>query len=434
MAEDKRKSPDPADAARRRQPPTIDLTAQEIKADAAGGSSGAAPDTKPIYSDQDHVADTPTRDFLSGAEGKNSARAAAGRTSRLWFLVAGMAGGVAVAAVLFVMWLTGLVPIRYAGTTAMRARVGVLEMQVQDLSNRKPAVADKTAIDGLGARLAKLEQDIGKIPAGSPADSSQIAALESNVKALGVAVAGLSRRADEIAATAIGAREQAAAAGQSAADARTAFDRLPASISREDFAKLATRLAALESAAASTRTSAADHASLGAAVRFALAALALRETVAGGAPFAGDLAAVKAAGADAKSIAALEPFAATGVPGDSALARELLTLVPSIVTSSGVKTAAPGGFLDKLQANAGKLVRVRPANEKSGNDAPGIVARIEQLAAKGEAAPARAELAKLPASARAPAEQWMKKFDARNSAMAVASAIATGAIRALAQP
>ncbi len=56
-----------------------------------------------------------------------------------------------------------------------------------------------------------------------------------------------------------------------------------------------------------------------------------------------------------------------------------------------------GGFLDRLQANAEKLVRIRPVDEEPrGDDRGAILARIEQRAAQGNISGALAELAKLP--------------------------------------
>ena len=62
-----------------------------------------------------------------------------------------------------------------------------------------------------------------------------------------------------------------------------------------------------------------------------------------------------------------------------------------------------GGFLERLQANAEKLVRIRPVDEEPrGDDRAAMLARVEQRAAQGNIAGALAELAKLPAEARAP--------------------------------
>ena len=118
------------------------------------------------------------------------------------------------------------------------------------------------------------------------------------------------------------------------------------------------------------------------------------------------------AASDPKILAPLEPFATTGVPTAAVLARELLGLTPALPQAAG----APGArrrFLEKLQAGAEKLVRIRPLDEVAGNDPAAIVARIEVKASQADISGALAELAKLPAVARAPAEAWIKKAQLR---------------------
>ena len=125
-----------------------------------------------------------------------------------------------------------------------------------------------------------------------------------------------------------------------------------------------------------------------------------------GAPFAAELAQAKSLGADDKALAPLEPFAATGVPTPAALAQELRALLPAMLKASGAQAPA-GGFLERLQANAGKLVRIRPVDAPAGDDASAVLARIEIDAANADIAAALADLGKLPDATRAPAQAWI---------------------------
>jgi hypothetical protein len=91
--------------------------------------------------------------------------------------------------------------------------------------------------------------------------------------------------------------------------------------------------------------------------------------------------------------------------------------------------APAGGFLDRLQANAEKLVRIRPVDEAAGDDPAAVVSRARAKAARSDFTGALTELNALPANIRAPAEDWIKKVEARNAAMnasrrAVADALA----------
>ena len=79
-----------------------------------------------------------------------------------------------------------------------------------------------------------------------------------------------------------------------------------------------------------------------------------------------------------------------------------------------------------------KLVRIRPVDEEPrGDDRTAILARVEQRAAQGNIAGALTELAKLPADARAPAQAWIAKAEARNKAIEASRRLAADAVAAL---
>ena len=139
---------------------------------------------------------------------------------------------------------------------------------------------------------------------------------------------------------------------------------------------------------------------------------------------------MKSLGADEKALAPLEPFAATGVPTQAALAHELQALIPAMLKLSGAQAPA-GGFLERLQANAGQLVRIRPVDAPPGDDASAVLARIEIDAARADIAAALNDLGKLPDAARAPAQAWIAKAQARQAALTAARAFAVETARAL---
>ncbi|MBV9347585.1 MAG: hypothetical protein JO245_06375, partial [Pseudolabrys sp.] len=164
----------------------------------------------------------------------------------------------------------------------------------------------------------------------------------------------------------------------------------------------------------------------------ALAAAGLRDAVIRGEPFAPRLAAVRALGADERKLAPLEPFAAAGLPSQAALASQLRALLPRLVEAADASTDTK--FLSRLQANAEKLVRIRPVDAPAGDDAAAILARIEVKAARQDVAGAQEELAKLPANIRAPADPWIKQVSARQTALAAAQALAEESAVALGKP
>ena len=109
-------------------------------------------------------------------------------------LAAGAAGALMTAIIMFALWLTGMVPIRYAGSTATRARVTALEMEVHDLKNRPAGTLDSKSVDALGQRIGKIEDALAKLPAGESNVSERLAAADNAMKALGVALAALNKR------------------------------------------------------------------------------------------------------------------------------------------------------------------------------------------------------------------------------------------------
>jgi hypothetical protein len=207
-------------------------------------------------------------------------------------------------------------------------------------------------------------------------------------------------------------------------------------VQRADIEALANRIAALE------RSTKAIESQLGRAggetasdrsVRSLVVASALTAAVERGAPFAAELAAAKAVAADPKMLAPLDPFAKTGVPSTDALARELVALMPVLAKAVGT-APREGGILDRLKANAEKIVRVRPIDEVAGDDPAAILQRIEARAAQGNLSGAMSELAKLPAPARAQAKEWSARVEARNVAVEASRRFAADALAALGKP
>ncbi len=415
---------------KKRAAPTIDLTATEVRQAAAAGEP---PPQRPPAREPPEL--DPEISPAAGRTGSSfspwrwlSAHIAAPT------LAAGIAGAAVMSLVLFALWLSGLLPIRYAETTASGARVTALETQMHDLQNRPAGAVDGKSIDALIQRVGKIEDTVGKLPAGDPAVAERIAAADNAMKALGVALAALNRRSDDIAGNAANARERAEAAEKAVTELRASMQDVAksavAGMSSAELDALQQRIAALEQSAKLAREDIAKAAATDNPVRLALSAAALRDAAMSGAPFAAELAQAKSLGADDKALAPLAPFAATGVPTQATLTQELHALIPAMLKASGAQAPA-GGFLDRLQANAGKLVRIRPVDAPAGDDASAVLARVEVDAANADIAAALADLGKLADAARAPAQAWIAKAQARQGALAAARQFAADAARAL---
>jgi hypothetical protein len=391
MADEKRSTPSGASKSgtgRRRPAPTIDLSATEVKP--AEPAASPSPKEEP----------SPQRD---------STRPTARGT---FFKYAGLGASLAtgVAATLAVLWFASHLPTGGTSVSVLRERIAALEAQANSAS--KPA--DSQARDGLAERIGKLEQAVTKppVPSADPATGERLAAIENAMKSLGISLAALNRRVEEISTSASTARERADTAAK-------AVETMQA------------KLETLERSAQATQDKVAQNAGADTAARRALAGFALRDAVTRGAGYAAELAAAKDLGADVKTISALEPFAASGVPSDPALAKEMSALLPAMVTAAGVDASRSGGFFEKLQANAGRLVRIHPVDAPAGDDPAAVLARIEVKAAHNDAAGIERELANLPAKARALSEPWSKKLAARNAATAAARRLAADGAAAL---
>jgi hypothetical protein len=428
--------------------PTIDLTANEVEAanPAPEPQQAAAPATEaPPINDPPQQSAVEQPEDAPPPESPNPPRARSW-SAHTWLqarlnwshLAAGLIGGGVVCAILFSMWLVGLMPVvRHAGTGVVRGRVAALELQVQELqkdlqSRQQPAAAatDSKALDELSQRVAKLEQT----PPGVAGDSTlagRIDAVENSQKALGIALTALNRRADDAAAAAADAGKRADAAAKTASDLQTA-PAAAATVERGDIEAMEKRVADLESKTrtlderVAKPTVAADP-----AVRLALTLSTLRTAVVTGEPLAVALDAAKTLGVDAQQLAALAPYAQSGVPSEAQLAGDLRALIPALMKAANANAPHDGSFLDKLQANASRLVQIRPVNAPKGDDAGAIIARIELKANAADLPGAVAELMRLSPAARAPAEDWIKAVNARRAAIDASRKLAGAAFRGL---
>lgn len=161
-----------------------------------------------------------------------------------------------------------------------------------------------------------------------------------------------------------------------------------------------------------------------------IALSALRDAVATGAPFVGELSAVRALLKDrAVSLAPLDRFAKEGLPTVAALAIRFEPLASKL--ASGTQPAPESGVFTRLWNNAGKLVEVRPVGEPKGSDAGAVVARMEAKLARGDLSGALEESKALPQSAREQAKDWFDAAEQRRDADAAIKSLINAALAAI---
>jgi hypothetical protein len=330
------------------------------------------------------------------------------------------------------IWLT--LPRAADPATSIAPRLAAIETQLRDLAARPAATGiDPNTIDALTARLAKLETALStpRPSTPDPALAGRIGALENAIKPLNESVAALTRRADEADAAFRNIRGNANKIAAAQAELQNATR--TTSADHGELEKLSAKIAALETAnratveklAKSTAASGSDR-----PVRLVVAVSALRAALDRGEPYSAELAVVQTLSKDTDAFSALGPFAATGLPSTVALGRELLVILPVIQRAAGTPPR-DGGILDRLQANAERLVRIRPVDEVPGEDVSAILSRIEVRAAHADIVGVQTELAKLPPAVRAPAFDWMAKAEGRAKAIEASRRLAAAAAAAL---
>jgi hypothetical protein len=404
MADENR--PDPQNMRRRRPPTVIDLPVTEVPSDSAAPEASVSP---PSDLAQPTSSETPPPPPPESPRAEPEPPP--GRHPSFAFLpeqlswphagaaIAGLAGGLIV---VLLLWFGGIFSTGREPVVDLSPRLAALEKQLNELSARPaPASVDPKAIEDIAARLARLEtaQAAPRAPVTDPVVLGRLNAAENATKSLADNAAAMLRRAE---ATDAALRE-----------INSRIDKLTAALTD-------VQTTARSAAAGSDRAS-----------RLAVAASALRNAVEHGDPFTAELAIVKPLAPDPNAIALLEPFAASGVPSNAMLGQELATMVRPMLRAAG-EPVRGGGFLDRLQTNAEKLVRIRPVGEEArGDDRTAILARVELRAAQGNIPGALTELAKLPADAREPVQAWIAKAEARNRALDASRRLAADAVAAL---
>ncbi|HEX4409443.1 MAG TPA: hypothetical protein VH206_11775 [Xanthobacteraceae bacterium] len=425
-----------------RRPPTINLTATEVENPAA-----AKDDAAKGVGAEDGAADSVSPQTASEAAPDQKPEAEASPASgggRSYALIA-LVGVVVIAAAAGGLWYKGLIP----GQTTWSQNVS------SDDHAPPPAAApstSSTANSDVTARLDKIEhalqtparQEPAPIP---PALTNRLNTTEAQNKSLTDSIAALKQRIDDIAAASQSAAKQAASANAAANAAQSSLktnvqDSVKEAMHsadqsgalKSDLDALNDRVAGLENAvkALAEKETQAAATTNDQPLRLALAASALRSEVERGAPYQAELAAAKALGADQEAVAALEAFAASGVPSARALANALAALAPELRQSA--VTTSDASFLGKLKANAEKLVEFTPINAPPGNDPSSVTARVAIDAEHTDIEAALTDIANLPDKTKPLAADWVKKAQARDAAIAASRRIAEDAMAAMTKP
>jgi hypothetical protein len=385
----------------KREPPTIDLEATEVKSDSAKASDAASPEPAPEV-----ASEAPAAEPLSQP-------AAPAAPVSPW-IVAPVSGAVAAALVIGVGWMLGWPAIQPAATP--------------------PAPQlNAAAIDDLTGRIAGLETKISKpaAPVADPAALARMETLEKSLTALRGELATTRAQGEKLAAAINEVKSAPRADGTPAPDL-SGINQQIAKIEtamRAQAAEIA-ELASKIASAKPVEAKAADDLPL----RRVVAAALLDVLVRTGDPYPAALAAAKTLTPNADALKPLEQFAASGVPSPGKLSSELLTLVPKLTPAAPVETpTTSSGVIERLQAGAAKLVKIE-RTDMAGTDRGAVVARATAAAVRNDFNEARRELKTLAPADRAAAQGWLDKADARDAALAASRQFAADAMNVLAKP
>jgi hypothetical protein len=390
----------------KREPPTIDLEASEVKSATAQASEAKGPEEGPEEAPE-AAPEMPTETLAAEPAPQP---APAPRPVSPW-IVAPLSGAVAAALVIGVGWMLGWPAIQPAATP--------------------PAPQlNAAAIDDLTGRLAGLETKISKPAAPDPAVSARIDTLEKSLTALRGELATTRAQGEKLAAVINEVKSAPRADGTPAPDLagiNQQIARIESAVQAQA-AEIAQQASKIAEKPAETKP--ADDLPL----RRVVAAALLDVLVRTGDPYPAALTAAKSLAPNADALKPLEPFAATGVPNANKLSGELLTLVPKlspVVPQDNPTTGS--GIVERLQAGAAKLVRIE-RTDMVGSDRGAVVARATAAALRNDFNEARRELKTLAPADRAAAQAWLDKADARDAALAASRQFAADAMNVLGKP
>ncbi len=186
---------------------------------------------------------------------------------------------------------------------------------------------------------------------------------------------------------------------------------------------LTTRVTALDSARAQA-SGAGQRAALLVGIEI------LRSAVDRGTPYATELRALKALGANAPALQPLEASSERGLAPTALLAKRFTDMAAALVKAAPRPT--DGSLFDRLAANAQSLIRIRPVGEAAGDDTPIVVGRIEAKLNRADLSGALADFDRLPEAAKVVAKDWERDARARLAGEAALKRMADEAIGALA--
>jgi hypothetical protein len=296
-----------------------------------------------------------------------------------------------------------------AEITALRRQVAHLEMQQPDLARQ----------DAQTAALVNGQADVAKrlatVEAATNANADALTALRGDIAKRALNAPGAPGKAGPPAPD-LGPLTQQVAALQAKLTALTnEVDDLSGGLAAQK-----SQTAATQSLLAQTAAAHADDTAI------ALIVGSLLRKAEAGLPFAAELSALAAHGADKSALATLEPAAQSGVATSAGLAAQFAGESDAILASPPAPPAK--GFFDRLAQDAEGLVRIRKIGDTGGDSLAARVARIEKALDAGAVETAYAQWTALPADARQKSQDFGAAAKRRLETIAAARGLEAAAL------
>ena len=328
-----------------------------------------------------------------------------------------------------------------AKVEGLDGRVGTLataeertDKAVADLP--KPVAPDFGPVN---ARIADVDARVTALDAKANAGEARLNGFDAKVNAVDGKINGFDARMNgfENRTNGIDARANETAAGLGTLQATIAnlphvdLGPMQATASALDgrVAKIEGQLAAPKDGERVTEARAVGSADETRATPIALVGQAVVRAVADGRPFASDLDALKALGADPDAIAKLSPLAAAGAPTVAALRQRWQDVEGDVVATA--KPAEGGNAFDRLAASARGLVQVRRVGAVQGDDPSALVSQIDAALTAGDVPAALAAWTKLPTAGQDKSRDWAEAARSRVDADGAARGLVSRAIATL---
>lgn len=177
---------------------------------------------------------------------------------------------------------------------------------------------------------------------------------------------------------------------------------------------LSTKVTALESSVQSVLKAEEDRKSNAERIVLSLELSNLKRAMDRGQKYTAELAEVKKVAGSRVDLTALEKFQNEGVPAISELQRTFRTVANTVIDADAQQ--GESSIVDRLWSGAKSVVRVRKTSHNpNDNSAEAIVGRVETALKEQRLADVMTEAQKLAPKAAVPAQDWLKKVDARRT-------------------